>query len=980
MLLAAASSVVLIGGDSYAATAYSEAELNTQVQKFYAYKIIEACSDSIRTHKGNAVNYYDIVRETYKDSQGDKQECSADNIDNQLKILDITIAGGGWSRAVRNALGVRSGDKCRDFNTSDAPVECLKTGDKAEIAHLLRGYLDLAPGADQPSQAAWFLIWNSGNAFGKCRGVFQSGKPSTTWDKVYAFSNGASTSTMSGGGEWQKESVWATKENLMLGDIERSYSVWAESGSMSCGQIYDGVNRDFEAYVDNHNEYIKAHPDQVDNNKPVDSSAVGGSTTGSSDGGDGADDSTDTCEASLFGFGWIICPGQNLITGFIDILLNMIQGSIKWTLLADKSSELMTPWRTFVNIANVLFAILFMVMIYSMATSTGLSNYSLKKMLPRLIICAIAVNVSFYICAALADLSNIVGAGVKDLLLSGVSEDTDPLSDLAGNALKAVGNLTSGIIGVAAVAITILFFGGTVVMSLAVLILAITVRQVALIVLVVVSPLAFACYLLPNTQKWWRMWFDNYTKMLLVYPMFMTVWGGSRLVSNLAASTGSGFPFVVDVVCAVAPALAIIPCFKAAGGVLGAAVGKIQGNAVLNKGKDLVNFGERAAVGAVTGGIAMKAMASGRFTNGIGGLAVRKAAGYSNDQAKALDDRTMKEAASAASRMSSEQLNEIINNGGNSDPYMYRAAINGKKNFSAEQQGSALNALLKHQGSANRQYIKDVIGNLKEQENGIYDSSVLNEIQKRAENGTLTAADLNARKQEAIDGKAASASRSDVGKMNTDKLKFLNDNASGSAKASFQQRQYEAVQDDKTAHGMSPSAFQAALDGAVAGVNDELANAADENAKNAAAERAESLLNNNPSAASAAGGNNMRTEAATIRNNQLTNSVRALSVAMGAHDINAANNAAAQISAAYGSGLLNQNNINSADTVGQDYARYVNQQYNNDVGAHNGSVSYGTRAGLQIVSNAAWVRDNNAKGRAMTAIDEINNSFRRAVR
>ena len=57
-------------------------------------------------------------------------------------------------------------------------------------------------------------------------------------------------------------------------------------------------------------------------------------------------------------------------------------------------------------------------MIYSHITSFGISNYGIKKILPRLIIVAILVNISFYICAIAIDLSNIAGQAIQDMFIN----------------------------------------------------------------------------------------------------------------------------------------------------------------------------------------------------------------------------------------------------------------------------------------------------------------------------------------------------------------------------------------------------------------------------------------------------------------------------------------------------------------------------------------------------------------------------------
>ena len=299
---------------------------------------------------------------------------------------------------------------------------------------------------------------------------------------------------------------------------------------------------------------------------------------------EGSEEATneETCEAGAHGFGWVLCPGQNLITDIFGFFLRFISDSLEWTLLADNSDSIRDVWQDFLNIANVVFVIAFLVMIYSMATSTGLSNYDIKKILPRLIIIAVAVNLSLYLCAALVDLSNIAGQGVYSILAS----------RMTGQGINNLDvNLVATILGAVAAAVAVVFLGGAAVIGLLIIIIAITFRQVALMLLVIVSPVALALYMLPNTEKWGKKWFDYFVSMLLVYPMFMAVWGASQLVSNILSNQGgqaSLVPFIVNILSAIAPALAIIPLFKASGGILGSVTKSLQGSSAAKKGSTAV--------------------------------------------------------------------------------------------------------------------------------------------------------------------------------------------------------------------------------------------------------------------------------------------------------------------------------------------------------------------------------------------------------
>lgn len=65
-------------------------------------------------------------------------------------------------------------------------------------------------------------------------------------------------------------------------------------------------------------------------------------------------------------------------------------------------------WQSFLNIANVMFVIAFIAIVFSQVTSIGISNYGIKKLLPKLIVVAILVNVSYFICQLVVDLSNLL--------------------------------------------------------------------------------------------------------------------------------------------------------------------------------------------------------------------------------------------------------------------------------------------------------------------------------------------------------------------------------------------------------------------------------------------------------------------------------------------------------------------------------------------------------------------------------------------
>ena len=414
----------------------------------------------------------------------------------------------------------------------------------------------------------------------------------------------------------------------------------------------------------------------------------------------------DSCEANFQGFGWIFCPGKNLVTELINGMVGWIADSMKWTILADDSATntagltVRQVWQNFLNIANVVFVIAFLIMIYSMATSTGLSNYDVKKMLPRLIIVAIAVNLSFYICAALVDLSNIIGAGLYSLIYG--QSVSEPWTNLGG----IVDEIFSDIGSIVLIILAFCLFGGTAIIGIAIILLLIMFRQIALMALVIISPVAFAMYMLPNTQKWADKWKDMFVRLLIVYPMFTAVWGAAHLAADTFQGTTIIPGFIISLICAVAPVVAIIPLFKMSGGLMAMAAGALGGAAARTGIARGINKAGRHAVvnnpatRGITRGISN---AAGRFganniqstkgnviTRSARNWAGRKALGIANatnkhadainSEIRALDSTAMEAAKNEVARYDSSQLLAIAKGGAMPDgsaanQYVQRAAM-----------------------------------------------------------------------------------------------------------------------------------------------------------------------------------------------------------------------------------------------------------------------------------------------------------------
>ena len=307
-----------------------------------------------------------------------------------------------------------------------------------------------------------------------------------------------------------------------------------------------------------------------------------------------SENSTST-SCDVQGIGWFICPVSNWLADGIDLMYSALQEFLKTKPLetTNQNSGIYLAWVIMRNISNVAFIVAFLVIIYSQLTSVGISNYGVKKMLPRLVIAAVLVNLSFTICAILLDLSNIAGYAFQDAFMgikntiSTVGENTstwtwsEVISTALSNGALAVGAGYAVSLALTTELLPMLVPAATLAgLTLLFVLLIMAARQALIIILIIISPLAFVCYLLPGTEKWFKKWRDSFLTMLVFFPAFAVVFGGAQLagiiiIQNASGSNGA-IMHILGMLVQIIP-LAITPLImKFSGGVLGKFAGIVN--------------------------------------------------------------------------------------------------------------------------------------------------------------------------------------------------------------------------------------------------------------------------------------------------------------------------------------------------------------------------------------------------------------------
>lgn len=256
----------------------------------------------------------------------------------------------------------------------------------------------------------------------------------------------------------------------------------------------------------------------------------------------------DETQCSLGMLGWILCPVFSFIASVNDQVFDILKN---WLVLAPfqqgaggSNAAAYDVWSKLRNIVNSLFIIFFLILIYSQVTGRGITTYGVRALLPRIIVGAILVNMSYILCSVAVDITNSLGDSIYRLLsgmsIGGATVDSG-LNDGGWENITA-----SLILGGGAIAGTIALIANLsalvpiMVMAFVALVttfLVLLLRQALIIVLVAASPFAFLLFVLPNTQSWFGKWRKMFISLLMLYPAFALIFAGSQIAAEIVRDT-----------------------------------------------------------------------------------------------------------------------------------------------------------------------------------------------------------------------------------------------------------------------------------------------------------------------------------------------------------------------------------------------------------------------------------------------------------
>lgn len=236
--------------------------------------------------------------------------------------------------------------------------------------------------------------------------------------------------------------------------------------------------------------------------------------------------SMDFVFGNIFQFiGWVIQLGAGL---FASLGGQFLDFAIEFSLQTEnlKLAGISNGWEIFRDLTNMLF--IFILLYIAIMTILQTSNFNTKKILSSLIIVGLLVNFSFFLTGAVIDVGNITG-GIIYNAVSPVDVNGDRIG-IGGKFIEGlqlsklldkvdtggVSNFGMGFLHL--LNALFLFVAGFTFISGAILFV---LRQITLIFVLVLSPLAFAATILPATKKHWDTWLNKLIGSTFVAPIYL---------------------------------------------------------------------------------------------------------------------------------------------------------------------------------------------------------------------------------------------------------------------------------------------------------------------------------------------------------------------------------------------------------------------------------------------------------------------------
>jgi hypothetical protein len=202
--------------------------------------------------------------------------------------------------------------------------------------------------------------------------------------------------------------------------------------------------------------------------------------------------------------------------------INGINSLLSWesNKILDRET-LGNAWETVRNIALSLLTLFLVLIAFANALQYNIEKFGLNRIVPKIIIAIILSWLSWAIATFMFDLANAFQNSAWEI-------GSTTLDSLGSGEIISSGDTAATLAAlIAAVVILILL-----VLSIFALFITLLVRVVMLSFLIVVSPIAFILYILPFTEQYYKRWWKEFFKWILMGPLVVMILAIGLIVLN----------------------------------------------------------------------------------------------------------------------------------------------------------------------------------------------------------------------------------------------------------------------------------------------------------------------------------------------------------------------------------------------------------------------------------------------------------------
>ncbi|MBI2175345.1 MAG: hypothetical protein HYU35_01270, partial [Parcubacteria group bacterium] len=246
----------------------------------------------------------------------------------------------------------------------------------------------------------------------------------------------------------------------------------------------------------------------------------------------------------------------NLLLVAMTILEFVARITLDGTMYGDASGFVTSAWAVTRDIANMFF--IFILLFIAIATILRLPKYGAQALLPRLIIVALLINFSLPLARIVIDVTNLLavefinGSGnfqqilgqalrPQDIVAVGILNNSGQVSLLGGGFWDILGQIIiTGVMGsvLALFAALIIFISA----------MFLFIRYVALVLILILAPLAFALNILPQTQGLYQKWQKELFNYAFFAPLyFFFIWLTTHVLASKAFSAAGVYERVTTI-------------------------------------------------------------------------------------------------------------------------------------------------------------------------------------------------------------------------------------------------------------------------------------------------------------------------------------------------------------------------------------------------------------------------------------------------